>query len=84
MENELRAEYEIAVDDYTAIPLPKARMHFTSAFFFGAWYSIILAAAMSAGVKYLHPDTHRVWTITIIRLGARVRNGYSSLKPAID
>jgi hypothetical protein len=26
-------------------------------FFFGVWYSIILASAMSAGVKYLHPQT---------------------------
>jgi hypothetical protein len=37
--------------------VPTARMSFLAAFFLGCWYSIILGAAMSAGVKYLHPET---------------------------
>ena len=57
MENGLPADDELAVDDGAPSTVPRARMHFTAAFFFGAWYSIVLAAAMSAGVKYLHPDT---------------------------
>jgi hypothetical protein len=43
--------------DDAVSPTPTAHMHPVTAFFFGAWYSVILASAMSAGVKYLHPDT---------------------------
>ena len=57
MENELPADYETDGDEYVVAAPPTAYMHFTVAFLFGAWYSIILASAMSAGVKYLHPET---------------------------
>lgn len=51
-DNEMATDYDVSDD-----ALPTAHMHFAVAFLFGAWYSIILAAAMSAGVKYLHPET---------------------------
>jgi hypothetical protein len=57
MGNELPADYEIDANGGVVSALPIAHMHFTVAFLFGAWYSITLAAAMSAGVKYLHPKT---------------------------
>jgi hypothetical protein len=57
MDNEPPADYEIDADEYIVAPPLTAHMHFTMAFLFGAWYSIILASAMSAGVKYLHPET---------------------------
>ena len=34
-----------------------AHMHWAAALLLGTWYSIILGSAMSAGFKYLHPDT---------------------------
>lgn len=56
MENDLSVD--CAIDDgYIPTQVPTAHMHFASAFFFGAWYSFILASAMSSGVKYLHPET---------------------------
>src|SRR5271168_5277401 len=56
MENELSADYTID-DGYTPAQVPTAHMHPATAFFFGAWYSFVLASAMSGGVKYLHPET---------------------------
>jgi hypothetical protein len=56
MENELSVDYTID-DGYVSAPVPTAHMHPVTGFFFGVWYSIILASAMSAGVKYLHPQT---------------------------
>jgi hypothetical protein len=57
MENELSAEYEIDRHDDVVSATPKAQMPFVGALLFGAWYSIVLASAMSLGVKYLHPET---------------------------
>ncbi len=56
MENELSADYMMD-DGYVSAPVPTAHMHPVTGFCFGVWYSIILASAMSAGVKYLHPQT---------------------------
>ena len=56
MENELSADYT-KDDGYTPAQVPTAHMHPATAFFFGAWYSFVLASAMSGGVKYLHPET---------------------------
>lgn len=40
------------VDSVAAKGIP-----FAAGFLFGAWYSVVFASAMSAGVKYLHPET---------------------------
>lgn len=56
METEQFAECQPGGDDYPIRPVA-THMHFTAAFLLGAWYSIILASAMSTGVKYLHPET---------------------------
>src|SRR5579859_685504 len=75
MENELPPDYEIDPEDYVVKALPTARMHFTVAILFGAWYSIILAAAMSAGVKYLHretPDLHGILQSLAWALGSGI------------
>jgi hypothetical protein len=57
MEDEFSADYESDRHDYVVNPVPQAHMPFIGALFFGAWYSIVLASAMSLGVKYLHPET---------------------------
>ena len=58
---------------YAVTALPTANMHFTAAFLFGAWYSMVLAGSMSAGVRFLHPETpdsHEIVALFAYALGS--------------
>lgn len=57
MQDEQSADCQTVRDDYLVDPVATAHMHFAAAFLLGAWYSIVFAVAMSAGVKFLHPGT---------------------------
>ena len=63
LDDDLTADYDSSLDyqtDEKAYPAStkiNANMHWAAALLFGTWYSIILGSAMSAGFKYLHPDT---------------------------
>jgi hypothetical protein len=74
MEDELPADHDIATDFYlVSDPPPTANMHFGVAFLLGAWYSIVFASAMSAGVQYLHretPDSHGILQLVASALGS--------------
>src|SRR5271165_5271656 len=81
MENELHADHKMGADDHAPSADPTAHMHFTAAFIFGAWYSIILAAAMTSGVKYLHsenPDAHAILQSVAWALGSGIAIGLAS------
>jgi len=41
----------------SAAPVAAPRIPFAAGFLFGAWYSVVFASSMSAGVKYLHPES---------------------------
>jgi hypothetical protein len=80
MVDDLSADYTID-DGYVAAQVQTAHMHFASAFFFGAWYSFILAAAMSSGVRYLHPETpaaHRILQSVAWAIGSGIAIGVAS------
>jgi len=71
----------MGADDHAPSADPTAHMHFTAAFIFGAWYSIILAAAMTSGVKYLHsenPDAHAILQSVAWALGSGIAIGLAS------
>jgi len=57
MEDELSVVHEMDGDYRPVSPVVTGRLHPVAACLFGAWYSIIFACAMSAGVKYLHHET---------------------------
>jgi len=57
MEDELSVDREMDGDYRLVSPVVTGRLHPAAACLFGAWYSIIFACAMSAGVKYLHHET---------------------------
>jgi hypothetical protein len=57
MEDEFSADYESDRHDYVVNAVTQAHMPIIGALLFDAWYSVVLASAMSLGVKYLHPET---------------------------
>ena len=63
-----------AVEEYGEIcDVSKPGMHFSAAFLFGAWYSIVFSCAMSFGVKSLNPespDAHWILQSVAWALGA--------------
>lgn len=82
MTDELPGDYEITADYVVSDDaLPTPRMHFAAAFLFGSWYSIILAAAMSFGVRYLYrssPAYHVILQAVAWALGSGMATAVAS------
>jgi hypothetical protein len=73
MNNEQFLDGELTSDDFASGNASAAHMNSVAAFLFGAWYAIVFAAAMTAGVKYLHsetPDAHGLLDSTAWAIGS--------------
>src|SRR5258708_22221874 len=57
MEDQRSADFQTLGSDDLGGPVAAPRIPFVAGFLFGAWYSVVFAASMSGGVKYLHPES---------------------------